>query len=80
MGLLGQALVRRKPTKPCHRCGLRYPVDEEECVHCKHIKTDRELSLFKEKLAKQREAKKNLGLRFLVIAVILTIILLLSFW
>jgi len=77
-GLGARAALKQKPTKPCERCGLRYPEDENECTHCSSI-SDSELPFFKEHIEAQYRAASSLGSVFFVIAIVLGVLLLLSF-
>ena len=74
-GLATRASLNQKPTKPCERCGLRYPIDEHACPHCKDIKTEADLALFKEHIESQKEAGSNMGSIFFVVALILGVLL-----
>lgn len=76
-GLGARAALKQKPTKRCDRCGLRYPKDEDKCTHCKDV-SDSELAAFKEEIEAQRESGARLGFIFLVIALALGVLLLLS--
>ena len=82
MGIGGvglQAAIKRKPTKRCNRCGLRFPIDEKVCRHCSKFKTEHELEAFKKKIASQKAAKKNLGIYFLVTTLVLGLLLIFTF-
>ncbi len=58
-------VVRR--SKPCNRCGLRYPKKETECVHCAHL-SDRELERFKEEIQDSHVWKAAFGKFLLYLA------------
>lgn len=77
-GLAAKAALKQKPTKQCPRCSLRYPIDEEKCLHCKNV-SDSELTAFKEHIEAQKEAGASLGSIFLMVTLILGALLLLSF-
>lgn len=79
-GLLAKAfdMKSRQPGKHCERCGLQYPGDQEHCVHCSDL-DDRALAHMKERLVHEQEAHKNLGRKFGILALILLVLLLLSF-
>ncbi len=32
--LVGVTLLHRKPTRPCHQCGRRVPLERRTCRHC----------------------------------------------
>jgi hypothetical protein len=78
-GLAARAALKQKPTKLCERCGLKYPEDEPACLHCKEILSEPELEAFKEKIDSQGEATSNLGSIFCLVALILGVLLFLSF-
>jgi hypothetical protein len=78
-GLGAQGLVKRKPTRRCGRCGLRYPKDKRNCTHCTHLKTDQELSDFKSYIVARRKNTAKLGRQFLLVAVLLSLIMLVIF-
>lgn len=78
-GLGARAAFKQKPTKPCERCGLRHPIDEVRCSHCKDI-SDQELPTFKENIGTQHELGAKLCSIFFVVALALGVFLfLLSF-
>jgi len=77
-GLGARAALKQKPTKLCNRCGLRFSENELECTHCKD-RSDSELSEFKEHIEDMRESNAKLGSIFFVIALVLGVLLLLSF-
>ncbi len=78
LGLAGRMAVKQKATQLCQRCGLRYPKDESACLHCKDISTEAELQRFKEKIDGEREAGRSLGKIFIILALILGVLVLLS--
>ena len=56
----------------CKRCGLRYPVKSEECVHCGKLSdTEMEEMLLTKKSAHQNTA--NIGKLFIYIMVLIVI-------
>jgi len=66
-------------TKKCLRCGLQYPIKNDECSHCSEFKTTYELNAFKQQLANGKKERNNLGLRFLFIMLVIIILLYFSF-
>lgn len=77
-GAAARAALKQKPTKPCERCGLRYPEDEVQCTHCKDI-SDAQLPAFKDHINAQYESGARLGSIFMAIALVIGVLLLLSF-
>ena len=61
-------------SKPCQRCGMRYPEREEECVHCKDL-SDKELDNFKLERQEGFHQKTELGKLFFYICILLVIML-----
>ena len=77
-GLGARAALRQKPTRKCERCGLRYPKDLADCPHCHTIRTQADLEAFKAEKAAERAAGVRLGRLFIIVALILLALLLLS--
>ena len=74
MGLGGVWAHRRnqKPTIKCQRCGLRYPHDDDKCIHCGHLDDDG-LKVLLDKLHKQAQSNKRLGFILLSLSLLLLI-------
>ncbi len=79
-GLAAQAALKRKRTKKCSRCGLRYPVTEVKCVHCGDLTTQKELDDLKRSIENSREGNASLGLVFLGVSIICGIVFLSMFF
>jgi hypothetical protein len=65
-----------RQSKKCQRCGLRYPLKAEQCVHCKDL-SERQVAELKIKVEMQQRAYKNLGKLFFYIAVLIFVAMLL---
>lgn len=59
--------LRVKRTIKCDRCGLRYPADEQACIHCRDL-DDTEVEVFKIRLKEEQKSNRNLGQLFLYLA------------
>ncbi len=64
LGLKALQQKLQKPTRQCDRCGLRTPLDKEQCVHCADL-DERGLEALMEKVQWEREGVRNLGVLFL---------------
>ncbi len=64
--------LQQKPTKKCHRCGLRYSETDEKCAHCGDL-NEAELKELKDAIEEHHESNRNLGALFMVIATIVCI-------
>ncbi len=62
-----------KFTKKCDRCGLLYDENEQECTHCAGL-SDEDVLKLKEAIEIESQSNKNLGMLFIFVAVILTLI------
>ena len=68
----------QKPNQKCERCGLVYPTDEDECIHCGKL-GEVELNTLKEKILNDAESANNLGRLFVILALILIAIFTIGF-
>jgi len=76
LGLMLAHVKNQKPTKPCSRCGQQYVVEEnDKCPHC-GSKSDRELEQYKQYLEKQHRGNRNLGIKFVVAAMVTLLLML----
>ena len=78
LGLAGINQASKKPTKQCERCGLRYPEEEKICTHCGNL-NESELLALKERIENERKAHRYLGKKFITAALVIFIILLISY-
>ena len=67
-----QVPVPIRYSKKCDRCGLRYPIEEENCVHCFKL-SDKEVGELKLKIDEEQISNKNLGHLFFYICILLLI-------
>ncbi len=75
LGMIASLMRRKKPTRKCGRCGLRYAFDSEACPHCSGL-TDEEVAQLKKRLIRWQIGNARLGVRmFLAAAVIFVFIL-----
>ena len=70
LGVLARLMQRKKPTRKCERCGLRYAFDSESCPHCSEL-TDEEVALLKKKIVRQQRWNSRLGKRMLLAAAVI---------
>ena len=68
LGARAALLKQQKITKPCPRCGLRYPQQEPECAHCGHL-DEAGLAQLRENIEKEYQGRKALGQWFLMAAI-----------
>lgn len=78
-GLAGINHANKKPTKKCERCGLRYPEEDEVCIHCGKL-DDSELLQLKESIEEEHKAHFYLGRKFYAVALMVFVMLLLSYF
>jgi predicted ATP-dependent serine protease len=76
LGVVGDFM--RKPLKQCSRCGLKFPKNDEQCLHCSHIKNAVELQKLKETINDEIKSNSKVGSFFLLIALILGLLLFLA--
>ncbi len=62
----------------CERCGLLYPKDEKQCIHCGNL-DDAQLHEFRQKLQNDEESTRSLGGIFFLLSVVVVLILAISF-
>lgn len=67
---------RRKPTRKCERCGLRYPYDGAHCPHC-HDLDDVGLERLLQKSRRERRGGRELGRMLLLAAGVGSLLILL---
>jgi len=68
----------QKPNQKCERCGLLYPKDEDECIHCGKL-GEVELNTLKEKILNDAESANNLGRVFFMLALVVIAIFTIGF-
>jgi hypothetical protein len=66
--------IRR--TQKCSRCGLAYPLKEDKCTHCSDL-NNQELVELLERVGKEHEGNKRLGMYFGIASIVLIILLVL---
>ena len=59
-------------TQKCHRCGMQYSINSENCTHCSNL-TDKDVETLKIKKSEEHEGNANLGKLFLYIAILAVI-------
>ena len=59
-------------SKKCKRCGLRYPRQEVQCVHCSNL-TDVEVEELLQQKKKEHKTSASIGKLFFYIAILLFI-------
>lgn len=69
-------LKAQRPLRECERCGLYFDSKLETCPHCSELDNAGLLEL-KQKIERQHQANKNLGVLFFYLAVLIGIGLLL---
>lgn len=78
VGMSLALLVKKLKEKHCDRCGLYYDGSLDKCVHCSEL-NDSQLLAFKNQYQNSLQGNSTFGKYLLFIAVILALILLLSF-
>ena len=66
------------PDQLCERCGLLYPKDDKQCIHCGNLDAAQFHDL-KQKLLSKEESTRGLGTIFLLLALAVVVILVISF-
>ena len=66
------------PDQQCERCGLLYPKDEEQCVHCGNF-DEAQLHELKQKLLNNEESTRSLGGIFFILSLVVVVILAISY-
>lgn len=69
-GLVWARIRKAKPQTRCQRCGLSHDRSLDHCPHCGDL-DERQLLALRERIETQREAGRNLGGLFLIIALAL---------
>ena len=67
-----------KSNQQCKRCGLLYPKDEEECMHCGNL-DEAQLHELKQKLLNNEESTRSLGGIFFILSLVVIVILAISY-
>lgn len=62
----------------CERCGLLYPKDEKECIHCGNL-DEAQLHELKQKRLNDEESTRGLGGIFFLLSLVVVLILAISF-
>ncbi len=75
LGMLAAHMRRRKPTRKCERCGLKYTIDHDACPHCSGL-TDEQVVQLKKRFAREQVAHGRLGTGMLLAAAVLVVIVL----
>ncbi len=72
MSFLGLGISHNLSQK-CERCGLLYPKDEEECIHCGKL-GEADLHVLKQKILNDAESTSSLGRIFLILSLVLIVL------
>jgi hypothetical protein len=78
LGMTLAHLRKRRPTRKCERCGLRYTIDKDQCPHCGDL-TEAQLVALQQRIAQHHQANRRLGLLFLLGAMVIMALTLLAF-
>ena len=68
----------KKSTVNCERCGLKYPKENDNCSHCFHLTSERELQTLKTQLRENDKSFNKIRLIFVVLILMISFLLYLS--
>ena len=67
-----------KSNQQCKRCGLLYPKDEEECIHCGNL-DEAQLHALKQQILNSEETNSSIGKVFFILTIVVILVFAISY-